>query len=63
MKPSVSILTDHLEDMIVEATFVSLPRHFAWQNTEFVIAATIKALREMAGQHFHPAQVAFHSGA
>ena len=47
------------EDMIVEATFVSLPRHFAWQNTEFVIAATIKALREMAGQHFHPAQVTF----
>jgi AraC-like DNA-binding protein len=47
------------EDMIVETTFVGLPRHFAWQNTEFVIAATIKALREMAGKHFHPAQVTF----
>ena len=35
------------ENMIVETTFVGLPRHFAWQNTEFVIAATIKALREM----------------
>jgi hypothetical protein len=47
------------ENMIVEATFVRLPRHFAWQNTEFVIAATIKALREMAGRDFQPAQVTF----
>ena len=47
------------EDMIVETTFVGLPRHFAWQNTEFVIAATIKALREMAGRDFQPAQVTF----
>ena len=47
------------ENMIVETTFVGLPRHFAWQNTEFVIAATIKALREMAGRHFQPAQVTF----
>ena len=47
------------ENMIVETTFVGLPRHFAWQNTEFVIAATIKALREMAGRDFQPAQVTF----
>ena len=47
------------EAMTVGATFVGLPRHFAWQNTEFAIAATIKALREMAGQNFHPAQVTF----
>jgi AraC-like DNA-binding protein len=47
------------ENMIVETSFVGLPRHFAWQNTEFVIAATIKALREMAGRHFLPAQVTF----
>ena len=47
------------EDMTVEATFVGLPRHFAWQNTEFAIAATIKALREMAGQNFGPARVTF----
>jgi len=45
--------------MIVETTFVGLPRHFAWQNTEFVIAATIKALREMAGRDFQPEQVTF----
>ena len=47
------------ENMIVETTFVGLPRHFAWQNTEFVIAAAIKALREMAGREFQPAQVTF----
>jgi AraC-like DNA-binding protein len=47
------------EGMTVEATFVGLPRHFAWQNTEFAIAATIKALREMAGQDFRPALVTF----
>ena len=45
--------------MIVETTFVGLPRHFAWQNTEFVIAATIKALREMAGRDFQPMRVTF----
>jgi AraC-like DNA-binding protein len=47
------------EKMTVETTFVGLPRHFAWQNTEFVIAATIRALREMAGEDFHPVQVTF----
>ena len=47
------------ENMIVETTFVGLPRHFAWQNTEFVIAATINALREMAGRDFQPAKVTF----
>jgi Arabinose-binding domain of AraC transcription regulator, N-term len=47
------------ENMIVETTFVGLPRHFAWQNTEFAMAATIKALREMAGRDFQPARVTF----
>ena len=47
------------EGAIVEITFVGLPRHFAWQNTEFVIAATIKALREMVGRDFQPTQVTF----
>jgi AraC-like DNA-binding protein len=47
------------ENMTVETTFVGLPRHFAWQNTEFVIAATIRALREMAGHDFQPVQVSF----
>jgi AraC-like DNA-binding protein len=47
------------ENMTIETTFVGLPRHFAWQNTEFAIAATIRALREMAGQDFQPVQVTF----
>jgi hypothetical protein len=45
--------------MIVETTFVDLPRDFAWQNTEFVMADTIKALREMACRELQPAQVTF----
>jgi AraC-like DNA-binding protein len=52
-------VTRSTENMSVEITFVGLPRHFAWQNTEFVMAATIRALREMAGQDFRPMQVAF----
>jgi hypothetical protein len=47
------------EGMIVATKFVGLPRQFAWQNTEFTIAAMIKALREMAGRDFRPAQVTF----
>lgn len=47
------------EGMIVETTFVGVPRHFAWQNTEFLIAFIIRALREMAGQDFRPRQVTF----
>jgi AraC-like DNA-binding protein len=47
------------EYMTIETTFVGLPRHFAWQNTEFVIAATIRALREMVGQDFQPVRVTF----
>ncbi len=47
------------EGMIVQTKFVGLPRHFAWQNTEFTIAAMIKALREMAGRDFRPTRVTF----
>ena len=47
------------EGMIVEIEFVDLPRQFAWQNTEFTIAAMIKALREMAGRDFRPTRVIF----
>ena len=47
------------EGVIVQTRFVGLPRHFAWQNTEFTIAALIKALREMAGRDFQPTRVTF----
>jgi len=45
--------------MIVDTGFVGIPRHFAWQNTLFAVAALVKALREMAGQDFAPVQAAF----
>jgi hypothetical protein len=47
------------EGMTIEVKFIGVPRHFAWQNTEFIVAATIKGLREMAGGDFQPTQVAF----
>jgi hypothetical protein len=45
--------------MTVLTQFVGVPRYFAWQNTEFTIAAVIKALREMAGRDFRPTRVTF----
>jgi AraC-like DNA-binding protein len=48
-----------LDGMRIEIKFVGVPRHFAWQNTEFIVAAMIKGLREMAGHDFRPTQVAF----
>ena len=47
------------EGLTVQIGFAGVPRHFAWQNTEFVIAALIKGLREMAGRDFRPTQVGF----
>jgi AraC-like DNA-binding protein len=47
------------EGMRIEIKFVGVPRHFAWQNTEFIVASMIKGLREMAGRDFRPTQVGF----
>ena len=47
------------EGMTIQIKFVGVPRHFAWQNTEFIIAAMIKGLREMAGRDIRPTQVGF----
>jgi AraC-like DNA-binding protein len=47
------------EGVIAQTKFVGLPRHFAWQNTEFTIAALIKGLRELAGGDFRPTKVTF----
>jgi len=52
-------LTRSPEGVTAEAKYVGLPRQFAWQNTEFLIAILVKGLREMAGRDFRPAQVAF----
>jgi hypothetical protein len=47
------------EGLRIEIKFVGVPRHFAWQNTEFIVASLIKGLREMAGRDFRPTQVGF----
>jgi AraC-like DNA-binding protein len=47
------------EGMTIEIKFTGVPRHFAWQNTEFIVAAMIKGLRETAGRDFRPTQVGF----
>jgi AraC-like DNA-binding protein len=47
------------EGMTIEIEFNGVPRHFAWQNTEFIVAALVKGLREMAGRDFRPTQVGF----
>jgi AraC-like DNA-binding protein len=47
------------EGMRIEIKFVGVPRHFAWQNTEFIVAAIIKGLREIAGRDFLPTRVGF----
>lgn len=49
--------------VVVEFIFVGVPRHRARQNAEFGMAATIKALREIAGRNIHPTHVSFaHAG-
>jgi hypothetical protein len=45
--------------MSIEIKFVGVPQHFAWQNTEFIVAAMIKGLREMTGRDVRPTQVGF----
>jgi AraC-like DNA-binding protein len=47
------------EGMSIEIKFVGVPRHFAWQNTEFIVAVMIKGLREMTGRDVRPTQVGF----
>ena len=47
------------EGVTIAIKFTGVPRHFAWQNTEFVVASMIKGLREMAGRDFQPTQVGF----
>jgi hypothetical protein len=47
------------EGVRVQLHFVGLPRHLARQNVEFMIAASINGLREIAGRNICPAQVTF----
>jgi hypothetical protein len=43
----------------VQLHFIGLPTHLARQNVEFMIAASINALREIAGRNVCPTQVTF----
>jgi AraC-like DNA-binding protein len=52
-------LTRSSESLRVQLHFVGLPRHLARQNIEFMTAASIKGLREMAGRDFRPTQLSF----
>ena len=50
------------EGVVVETGFVGLSRYSAKQATEFGVALTIKALREIAGRKIHPTNVGFIHG-
>jgi hypothetical protein len=40
------------ERMTIEVKFIGVPRHFAWQNTEFIVAATIRGCGRWPGATF-----------
>ena len=48
--------------VVVETGFVGLSRYSAKQATEFGVALTIKALREITGRNIHPTNVSFIHG-
>ena len=50
------------EGVAAQIEFVGLARHSAKQATEFGVALTIKALREIAGRHVHPTRLSFVHG-
>ncbi len=50
------------EGVVAEIAFVGLSRHRVKQVTEFGIAATIKALRAIAGRNIHPTHSSFIHG-
>jgi AraC-like DNA-binding protein len=47
------------EGLIVEISFVGIPRHTAKQVTEFGVGVTVKALREIAGRNIRPTRLSF----
>lgn len=50
------------EGMVTETGFVGLSRYSAKQATEFGVALTNKALREITGRNIHPTRVSFIHG-
>jgi AraC-like DNA-binding protein len=47
------------EGVVAEISFIGLSRHTAKQVTEFGVAVTIKALREIAGRNIRPTHLSF----
>jgi len=47
------------EGIVAEISFIGLSRHTAKQVTEFGVAVTIKALREIAGRNIRPTRLSF----
>jgi hypothetical protein len=47
------------EGIVAEVSFVGVSRHTAKQATEFGVAVTIKALREIAGRNIRPTHLSF----
>jgi AraC-like DNA-binding protein len=47
------------EGIVAEISFIGLSRHTAKQVTEFGVALTIKALREIAGRNIRPTHLSF----
>jgi AraC-like DNA-binding protein len=47
------------KETVVEIAFVGFSRHSAKQATEFGVAVTIKALREIAGRNVNPTRLSF----
>lgn len=54
----VNLLRDQ-EGVVVEFELVGISRHQAIQTAEFVLAVTVKAMRELAGRDVHPTRIAF----
>jgi AraC-like DNA-binding protein len=52
-------LTATPEGLVVEIGFVGLPRPLGRQGAEFLMAVTLRALRELAGRHIRPTRAAF----
>jgi AraC-like DNA-binding protein len=54
----VNLLRDR-EGVVVDFELVGISRHQACQTAEFVLAITVKAMRELVGRDVHPTRIAF----
>jgi AraC-like DNA-binding protein len=52
-------LTATPEGLVVETVFVGLPRPLGRHGAEFLMAMTVRALRELAGRNIRPTRAAF----